>query len=459
MKVQMHKLINSHSLLIEQHKYKGEPMTKLNETNPIKHEPATLLTNARLNFEKAAARLKLAADITTTLSYPQRSLLVHLPVQMDDGSVQVFEGYRVQHTTVRGPCKGGVRYHPGVTLAEVTALAQLMTWKCALLNLPFSGAKGGVVVDRQQLSQKELRQLTQQYTAAIMPIIGPELDIPAPDVNTNEQTMAWMADTYLHLSRAGYSYNTTTGNPLSLWGSQGRTEATGLGVAFITKELLRREGKALADCTAIVQGFGNVGRHAAKHLAAMGLKIIGVSDVSGGLYRPAGLDIAEMIRYVNQNQTHTLAGYNPPGLAHLTNVEMLTLACDVLIPAALENQLTAANAEAVQARYIVEGANGPTTPAADMILNERGIAVAPDILANSGGVTCSYLEWVQGRQGFFWPETRVLRTLRYYLKNAFDQVYRLSQEANLPLRDSAMLVAVKAVAEAVATRRISPYAT
>jgi glutamate dehydrogenase (NAD(P)+) len=434
-------------------------MTHLTVTQKIESEPTDLLASVQMNLDRAALRLGLEPHIHASLRHAERSLLVTVPLQRDNGAVEYLPGYRVQHTHVPGPCKGGIRYHPAVTLAEVTALAQLMTWKCALASLPFGGAKGGVAVEAGQLSQTERRRLTQSYISAIAVVIGRNVDILAPDVNTDAQVMAWAADTYLNLNRDSYCYNVTTGNPLSLWGSRGRREATGLGVAFIAGELLRREGHDLRQCTAAIQGFGNVGQWAARHLAEMGLKVIAVSDISGGFLRPEGLDIIEMMSYVRQNRSHTLAGYEAPGVEALTQAELLALPCDVLVPAALENQITASNVEAIRARYIVEGANGPTTPAADVVLNERGIPVAPDILANSGGVTVSYFEWVQARQGFFWSEKKVQRRLRRYLKHAFDQVYDTSRERQLPLRDSAMLVAVSRVAEALALRGISPYSS
>ena len=374
---------------------------------------------------------------------------------MDDGHIEVFTGYRVQHTSARGPAKGGIRYHQSVSLEEVSALAQLMTWKCSLVNVPFSGGKGGISVDPRQLSENELRRMTRRYTYAISPIIGPNIDIPAPDMNTNERTMSWISDTYAIIKGEGQN-QIVTGKPINLGGSLGRTDATGLGVAISVKEILKRAGKAPETCTAVVQGFGNVGTWSARHISEMGTKIIAVSDISGGYYNPEGLDIEAMVEYVKQSSTRTLEGYTSPGLSIITNEELLELPCDVLVPAAMENQITEANADKIQAKFIVEGANGPTSSEADIILADRGIIVVPDILANAGGVVVSYFEWVQGREGFYWTVKEVRERLHHFMEVAFDDMYTFSQHRNVILRDSAVMLAVQRVADAVVLRGVFP---
>lgn len=420
-----------------------------------KNPGASFLANAQASLTKAAQALNLDPNIFALLRTNSRSLIVSLPVEMDDGHIEVFTGYRVQHTTARGPAKGGIRYHPSVTLEEVSALAQLMTWKCSLVNVPFSGGKGGIAVDPRRLSENELRRMTRRYTYAISPIIGPNIDIPAPDMNTNERTMSWISDTYSIIKGENNS-EIVTGKPVSLGGSLGRIDATGLGVAISVKEMLKRAGKPMEECTVVVQGFGNVGTWSARHIAEMGAKIIAVSDISGGYYNPAGLDIEAMADYVKQSKNRTLEGYTAPGLETLTNEELLELPCDVLVPAAMENQITEANADKIQAKFIVEGANGPTTPEADAILQNRGITVVPDILANAGGVVVSYFEWVQGREGFYWTVDEVRTRLHHFMEVAFDDMYTFGQHRNVPLRQSAMMLAVQRVADAVALRGIFP---
>ncbi len=415
-----------------------------------------MLSSAQSHLDDAAERLNLNPNIYHVLRTCERSLTVAVPIETDDGSIEVFTGYRVQHTSVRGPCKGGVRYHANVTLEEVTALAQLMTWKCAVLDLPYGGAKGGICVSPNSLTETELRRLTRRYTYAIMPIIGPKTDIPAPDVNTDERTMAWMSDTYSMLTGQA-SQEIVTGKPISLGGSLGRSDATGLGVAIITLSTLKRHNLPVDDAKIVVQGFGKVGYWAAHYLAKSGGRIIAVSDISGGYYNPNGLDVERMFEYTRTSPTRTLAGCETLfGLDKITNEELLFLPCDVLIPAALEDQITEQNADHVQANFIVEGANGPTSATADKILNARGIVVVPDILANAGGVTVSYFEWVQGLQAFPWKIEEVQHNLHRFLDDAFDRVYDFSQQRSVSLRQGAFMLAVARVAEALEMRGIFP---
>jgi glutamate dehydrogenase/leucine dehydrogenase len=374
---------------------------------------------------------------------------------MDDGSVEVFTGYRAQHSSARGPCKGGVRYHPSVTRHEVRALAALMTWKCAVVNIPFGGAKGGVSCAPKQLSERELCRLTRRYTAMILPIIGPKRDIPAPDVNTNPQIMAWMADTVSMLQHRSV-IDIVTGKPVPLGGSLGRKEATGRGVAIVTGELLRRTARDPETTTVAVQGYGNVGSSAATILHQEGCRIVAVSDVSGGLYDPRGLDITEINRHVAAHPQGLLEGYAAPSVKSISNEELLTADVDVLVPAALEHQIRADNAPLVRADIIVEGANGPTTRDADDILTDRGIIVVPDILANAGGVVVSYFEWVQDLQCFFWDECAVNRQLRRIMERSLGEVWEYSQANGMSLRMGAYAVAVERVAGAVQARGIFP---
>ncbi|GAB4451804.1 MAG: Glu/Leu/Phe/Val dehydrogenase [Anaerolineae bacterium] len=414
-----------------------------------------MLNSALHHLDTAAERLNLNPSLHRVLRSCERTLTVSLPVELDDGETAVYTGYRVQHTSVPGPCKGGVRFHADVSLEEVTALAQLMTWKCAVLNLPYGGAKGGICVSPNTLSENELRRLTRRYTYAIMPIIGPKKDIPAPDVNTDERTMAWMSDTYSML-RGEASQEIVTGKPLILGGSAGRADATGLGVAIIAENTMKRYGTPVEGATVALQGFGKVGYWTAHYLAQDGCKIVAVSDVSGGYYNPQGLDVEAMLAYTRTSPTRTLAGYAPPGVETVSNEELLLLPCDVLIPAALEDQITVRNADRIRARYIVEGANGPTSAAADNILHQRGVIVSPDILANAGGVTVSYFEWVQGLQAFQWGLDEVQKNLRRFLYNAFDQVCDFSEANKVSLRQGAFMLAVSRVAEALDQRGIFP---
>jgi glutamate dehydrogenase (NAD(P)+) len=406
-------------------------------------------------LDDVARRLHLDPGIHAILRQPERELTVSVPVVMDDGTIRVFTGYRIQHSSARGPCKGGIRYHPDVHLTEVRALAALMTWKCAVVGIPYGGAKGGVQCDPAQLSEDEICRLTRRFTAMIMPIIGAKRDIPAPDVNTNAQTMAWIADTVSMLERKTV-IDIVTGKPIPLGGSLGRKEATGRGVAIVTAELLKRKGHKLSDTTVAVQGYGNVGSHAATILDQMGCKILAVSDISGGLYHPRGLDIAEVNRHVAAHPKGLLEGYGGSGVEKISNDELLTCDVDVLIPAALEHQIRVDNAPDIRASIVVEGANGPTTREADGILHQRGVTVVPDILANAGGVVVSYFEWVQDLQCFFWDEEEVNSNLMRIMERSFKEVWDFSQEQGVSLRLGAYMLAVDRVAGAVRARGVFP---
>jgi glutamate dehydrogenase (NAD(P)+) len=410
---------------------------------------------AQQQFDTAAELLGLHDSVRAILRVPQRELTVNFPVKFDDGSTRVFTGYRVQHNLSRGPVKGGIRYHPSVDIDEVRALAMWMTWKCALVNIPYGGAKGGVVVDPHELSLGELERLTRRFATEISILLGPEKDIPAPDVNTNGQVMAWIMDT-ISMHR-GYTVSAViTGKPIHVGGSLGRVEATGRGVSLMVREAARRMGRSLEGLRIAVQGFGNVGSTAARLLHEQGSRIVGVADASGAYYRSVGLDIGAMQSYAEQHPFRQLEGYHAPGVERMSGAELLELDCDVLIPAALENQIHAQNAERIRARLIVEGANGPTTPDADAILAERGVTVVPDILANAGGVIVSYFEWVQGLQSFFWDEYDINGKLERILVGAFERVWALAEERRLPLRTAAYLLAVERVAEASMIRGLYP---
>jgi glutamate dehydrogenase (NAD(P)+) len=402
-------------------------------------------------FQRAAQHVPLKRGIREFLAYPKRELTVNFPVKMDDGSVRIFTGYRVHHSTVLGPSKGGIRYHPAVTLGEVRALAMWMTWKCAIAGLPYGGAKGGVVCDPKSLSAGELERLTRRYATEISVLIGPESDIPAPDVGTNAQVMAWIMDTYsMH---RGYSVPAVvTGKPVSVGGSVGREEATGLGCAIVAREALRLAGLSLAGARVAVQGFGNVGSVAAAALHRMGAVIVAASDSRGGVYHDRGLDPQALVEH--KRATGTVAGF--PGARPLTAQEVLEVPCDVLVPAALEGQITRENAARVAARVVVEGANGPTTPEADDLLRARGVLVVPDVVANAGGVVVSYFEWVQDLQAFFWSEEEVRERLERLLVRSVREVWRVSQERRVDLRTAALVRAIERVAEAVHTRGIYP---
>jgi glutamate dehydrogenase (NAD(P)+) len=419
-------------------------------------QPQQTLWDATLKqLDDVAMRIGLDPSIHRILRRPERELTVSLPVMMDDGRIEVFDGYRVQHSSARGPCKGGIRYHPDVDLDEVRALAALMTWKCAVVGIPYGGAKGGVECDPSTMSERELSRLTRRFTTAILPILGPKRDIPAPDVNTNAQIMAWMADTVSMLEGKA-TMEIVTGKPIPLGGSLGRKEATGRGVAISTAELIKRQQGQLSETTVAVQGYGNVGSAAATILQEMGCKILAVSDISGGLYCANGLDTSSLNQHTANHPQHLLEGYEAPGVQAITNEELLCVDVDVLIPAALEHAIHADNAGSVQARMIVEGANGPTTPEADEILNERGIVVVPDILANAGGVIVSYFEWVQDLQNFFWEEEEVNHKLERIMVRSFKEVWDFSQEKRVSPRLGASMLAVSRVAEAVQARGIFP---
>jgi glutamate dehydrogenase (NAD(P)+) len=417
-------------------------------TEPAVEDP---WRNAQRQFDAAADLLELDTGVRGFLREVQRQLIVNFPVRMDDGSIRMFEGYRVQHNLTRGPTKGGIRYHSQVTLSEVKALAMWMTWKCAVAGLPFGGAKGGVVVDPKRLSMAERERLTRRYAAEISVLIGPERDIPAPDVNTTSREMAWIMDT-VSMS-AGYSVPAVvTGKPLSVGGSQGRNAATGRGVAVVARLACQRLGRDPADQTVAVQGFGNAGTFAARLMAEEGFRICAVSDTGGAIHSDHGLDVAAVIEH--KRRTGTVAGF--PGTLDLAGGDILEAPVDILVPAALENQITARNAGRVQASLILEAANGPTTPDADEILARRGITVVPDIVANAGGVTVSYFEWVQDLQSFFWEEPEINRRLEHVMTGAFQASWDTSVRLGVPLRLGAYAVAVQRVAEATADRGIYP---
>ena len=412
-----------------------------------------LLGGALQQLDSAAKALSLDPGMHKFLRSNERSLIVSVPVVMDDGRLEVFTGYRVQHSTGRGPGKGGIRFHPSVTLEEVSGLAMLMTWKCAVTDLPLGGAKGGVAVDPRTYSKREMERLAKRYTVAILPIIGPEQDIPAPDVNTDAQTMAWIVDT-MTMMTGRHSPEVVTGKPVDLGGSRGRHEATGRGVAFVTLELLRKMGKAVDGTTVAVQGFGNVGSYAALALAEAGCRIVAVSDISGGYTDRDGIAVRKAMEHIKGSPQRTLDGL--PGAARITNAELLALDVDVLIPAALEAQITGANAGDVRARVIVEGANGPVTAEADRILADRGITIVPDILANAGGVVVSYFEWVQSRAQFYWELDEVERRLEIYMRRAMESVLAKAKAYDASYREAAFILAVERVAKAIEQRGIFP---
>ncbi len=402
-------------------------------------------------FDNAAEKMRLDAQFREVLRRPRRALSLSLPVKMDDGSVQVFEGYRVQHNSSRGPCKGGIRYHPQVTLDEVKALASWMTWKCATVNIPFGGAKGGIVCDPKKLSQNELERLTRRYAYEILPIIGPDTDIPAPDVYTDSQVMAWIMDTY-SMTLGHITPGVVTGKPIFLGGSLGRAEATGRGCAFCVREACRVQNIPLNGARVAIQGFGNAGTVTAKLLAERGAKIIAASDSKAGVLNRNGLDVPALIRH--KEETGTVAGF--PNTEPISNSDVLELECEVLVPAALENQITLANAERIRAKIVAEAANGPTTPDADRVLFQQGTMVLPDILANAGGVTVSYFEWVQDLQELFWDEEDVNRRLEKVMVRAFEDVYRTAQKHRVDMRTGAYILAIDRVATATRVRGIWP---
>lgn len=415
---------------------------------PVRENP---FVNAQRQFDIAADMLDLNDGLRQILRVPQRELSVAFPVKMDDGSIRVFNGYRVQHNITRGPAKGGIRYHPSVDLDEVRALAMWMTWKCATVNLPYGGAKGGVVVDPKQMSMSELERMTRRYAAEISIILGPEKDIPAPDMNTNAQVMAWIMDT-LSMHRGYTVPAAVTGKPLNIGGSQGRNEATARGLTYVLRESARHLSMPLDKAKVVIQGFGNVGSNTALLLHEMGATIVAVSEADGGIYNPNGLSPEAVLEYRQRNGTLTTY----PEAEPVNNMDLLELPCDILIPAALENQITLANADRIKARLIGEAANGPVTPDADEVLFDKGVFILPDILANAGGVTVSYFEWVQGLQEFFWAEREVNAQLERIMTTAFQTVLRIAQDRKVPLRTGAYLLAVDRVAQATMTRGIYP---
>jgi glutamate dehydrogenase (NAD(P)+) len=406
---------------------------------------------AQQQFDQAAEKLNLDPGLRRVLRVAKRELTVHFPVTMDDGHVEVFTGYRVQHNLSRGPAKGGIRYHQDVTLDEVRALAMWMTWKCAVVNIPYGGGKGGVIVDPKRLSQRELEGLTRRFATEISPLIGPDRDIPAPDVNTNAQTMAWIMDTYsMH---NGYTISgVVTGKPIAIGGSLGRNEATARGTIFTLLQASKVLNLPLVGAKVVIQGYGNAGSIACDLACAEGATVVAVSDSQGGIYNPRGLDASTLNSWKQEHGT--VVGF--PGADVVTTEELLTLDCDILIPAALENQITGRIAEKIQAKVVAEAANGPTTPDADDILYDRGIFLIPDILCNAGGVTVSYFEWVQDMQSFFWTESRINESLKEIMDRAFDAVYQMSDVHEVNMRTAAYMVAVSRVAEATTLRGLYP---
>jgi glutamate dehydrogenase (NAD(P)+) len=400
-------------------------------------------------FDFAARKLNLDDGLWRVLRYPSREVIVHIPVAMDDGRIEVFTGFRVQHSVARGPGKGGIRFAPDVSLDEVRALASWMTWKCAVVNIPFGGAKGGVICDPKKMSMGELERLTRRYTAELIEFLGPEKDVPAPDVGTNEQVMAWIMDTYsMHMRQTVTSV--VTGKPLNIGGSRGRREATGRGIGVVCDEALKHLHMTREGCRVIVQGFGNVGSNAAKLMMEKGYKIIGIAEYDGGLFNPNGIDIDLLLEYRQRNGT--VLGFR--GAEPYDPYELLTTDCEILIPAATENVITSRNAERIKARVIVEGANGPTTAVADEILADKKVFIVPDILANAGGVTASYFEWVQDRQGYFWKEAIVNEQLESILAESFDDVVRYSEAHGVNNRIAAYMLAIDRVAFTIKQRGI-----
>jgi glutamate dehydrogenase (NAD(P)+) len=398
-------------------------------------------------FDVAANKLGVDPNLASRLRRPDRAMIVSVPTRMDDGRVHVFTGYRVQHNDVLGPFKGGIRYHPAVNLGEVSALAMWMTWKCSLVGLPLGGAKGGVSCDPAELSRQELQSMTRRFTAEILNFIGPEVDIPAPDMGTNEQVMAWMMDTYSQ--HKGHAVpEIVTGKPVAIGGTLGRREATGRGVVYTIIEAAKHLNIDLTKCTAVVQGFGNVGSVAAEELTHIGVKVIGIADRTGGFVDTNGLPVDKLLEVASKN--HSLEGC--PYGDKISNVELLELPCDILVPAAMEMQITKDNAVRVQCRILAEGANGPTTPEADAILRDRGIFVIPDILANAGGVIVSYFEWVQDLQNFFWTEDEVTKKLRDILVKAFHEVLNMSQKQKVDMRMAALMIGIDRVTRAMLWR-------
>ncbi|MGB6484395.1 MAG: Glu/Leu/Phe/Val dehydrogenase [Candidatus Acidiferrales bacterium] len=406
---------------------------------------------AEARFEEAAKKLGLAQDLYRYLQNPNKEITVYIPVKMDDGKLEVFTGYRVQHSLVRGPGKGGIRYAPNVTIDEVRALASWMTWKCAVVDIPFGGAKGGIICDPDKMSQRELEALTRRYTAELSDWIGPERDVPAPDVNTNAQVMAWIMDTYsMHMRHTVTAV--VTGKPLELGGSLGRPEATGRGVMMVCDRAIAKLGMKKEGCRVVIQGFGNVGSMGARLMHEAGYKIIGLADVHGGLYNEKGFDMPKVIDWV-YGQHKSLPEF-PAGGQKLSSAEVLFQPCDILVPAAIENQITSQNVSRVQTKILCEGANGPTTVPADEVLGKKGVFIIPDILGNAGGVTVSYFEWVQDRQGFFWREREVNERLQDVMDRSFDDVVRYAEKHGVNNRIAAYMLAIDRVAIALRHRGI-----
>lgn len=411
------------------------------ETNPFE--------SMMSRFDIAAEKLSLDPGLYQILRTPDREITISIPVMMDNGKLQVFTGYRVQHNIARGPCKGGIRYAPNVTLDEVRALAAWMTWKCAVVNIPFGGAKGGVICDPSKMSTSEMEKLTRRYTAMLMDVLGPERDVPAPDMNTNEQVMAWVMDTYSMHQRHTVT-GVVTGKPIELGGSQGRHDATGRGVMICCDQAIKRFGMKREETRVAVQGFGNVGSIAAKLMHEVGYKVVGLSDINGGILSEKGIDVKAALQYFKQNRK--LAGL--PGTISCTNEELLETKCEILVPAATENQITSHNADRLHCKIICEGANGPTTAAADDILESKKIFVIPDILANAGGVTVSYFEWVQDRQGYFWTESVVNSELERIMVDSFNAVAAFTDSHKVNMRIASYMLAIDRVAYTTRLRGI-----
>jgi glutamate dehydrogenase (NAD(P)+) len=426
-------------------------MTQTMLAEERKTEERSAYAIAIRQLEAAAYYLNLDRSLLEVLKHPRRELIVNFPVKMDDGSIRVFTGYRVHHNPARGPAKGGIRYHPEVTLDETRALAMWMTWKCAVVNIPYSGAKGGVVCDPKRLSIHELENLTRRYITEISIMVGPESDIPAPDIGTNPQVMAWIMDTYsMH---KGYTVPAVvTGKPVAIGGSEGRLEATGRGVTVVAHEAAKMLGFGLEGARVVIQGFGNVGSATAKLMHQVGAKVVAISDARGGIYNPNGLDIPSLLHCAGRDGC--IQAYRDAD--HLTNKELLELPCDILVPAAIHGVITSENAHNIRARIIVEAANGPVTPDADRILQDNGVLVVPDILANAGGVVVSYFEWVQDLQAFFWEEDEVNARLEKVMRRSFEHVRQVAEKNKVDLRMGAYIIGVQRVAEATTIRGIYP---
>jgi glutamate dehydrogenase (NAD(P)+) len=406
---------------------------------------------SQIQFDLAAEYLKLDAGLRQILRTPKRVMEVSIPTKMDNGQVKVFTGYRVQHNVARGPAKGGIRYHPGVTLDEVKALAMWMTWKTAAVNIPYGGGKGGVICDPKRMSKSELERMTRRYTSEILPIIGPEQDIPAPDVYTDAQTMAWIMDTY-SMTKGYSSLGVVTGKPVSIGGSEGRNEATARGCLVVTEEACKIKKLSLRGATVAIQGFGNAGSLAAKLFTEKKARVIAISDSRGGVFNSRGIDPLKAMRY--KERSGTVVGM--PGTSRISNDDLLTMKCDILIPAALENVITLNNADQIKAKIVAEAANGPTTPHSDEVLARKGVMLLPDILANAGGVTASYFEWVQDLQSFFWSEAEVNSKLESVMRRAFVDVHEATRKHRTHMRTGAYVLAVGRVADATLVRGLFP---